>query len=363
MLFSSYKQISVAELKTYSEDNTLPLFPIENDMPFWAGYATNFARFDRYFELTFRSWLYNRKFPEDATVASIFTAWQSDIDAWLFINEKRLSELFQVQILENNAYSIVNNYDAYEETTRANTGTQTNAASAQNNSMTYGEKTDTETIGAFSDSITETHGEQGETDTQTEGSHTDGLTDTYASKQGQTTETHGVRDDLKTITNGEKTTTTTDKIAAFNSSDYENADKTQAVEGEQDITESTSVGQQVITTETEEGHHEDTHVTQYGEKVTTNAKAFDAYTDMTTTHAAEKENTYVNGSHSDSIMYGAKTDTRTDDLEETLTSHKYGNIGIQTAAQIIGGHVELWDGFNFYKKIFTEICRELLVLR
>ncbi len=38
-----------------------------------------------------------------------------------------------------------------------------------------------------------------------------------------------------------------------------------------------------------------------------------------------------------------------------------GNIGVQTPADVIGGHLDLWDRFNFYKQIFDEIAKAYFV--
>ncbi len=38
-----------------------------------------------------------------------------------------------------------------------------------------------------------------------------------------------------------------------------------------------------------------------------------------------------------------------------------GNIGVQTPADVIGGHLDLWDRFNFYKQIFNEIAKAYFV--
>lgn len=69
--------------------------------------------------------------------------------------------------------------------------------------------------------------------------------------------------------------------------------------------------------------------------------------------AQTNSNTSSIGSRSDSMSStkGAQTNT------EEYTTTKEGNIGVQTPADVIGGHLDLWDRFNFYKQIFDEIAK------
>lgn len=46
---------------------------------------------------------------------------------------------------------------------------------------------------------------------------------------------------------------------------------------------------------------------------------------------------------------------------ESVEIHRDGNIGVQTPADVIGGHLDLWDRFNFYKQIFDEIAQSYFV--
>ena len=72
------------------------------------------------------------------------------------------------------------------------------------------------------------------------------------------------------------------------------------------------------------------------------------------------------GGHTDSISEntskGAQTDTHTGSGTESISIRRYGNIGVQTAADVIGGHIQLWTTFNFYKMVFDEIAKDFLLL-
>lgn len=72
--------------------------------------------------------------------------------------------------------------------------------------------------------------------------------------------------------------------------------------------------------------------------------------------------TVTEAARTDGATIGAQTNTRTDDLEENTTIRRYGNIGVQTPADVIGGHIDLWKVFQFYQLIFDEIAAEFLIL-
>lgn len=78
-----------------------------------------------------------------------------------------------------------------------------------------------------------------------------------------------------------------------------------------------------------------------------NSSAYqDANKAITTTGAQENVVTSVKGEQENVDKY-------------ELT--RAGNIGVQTPADVIGGHLDLWDRFNFYKQIFDEIAKAYFV--
>lgn len=78
-----------------------------------------------------------------------------------------------------------------------------------------------------------------------------------------------------------------------------------------------------------------------------NSSAYqDANKAITTTGAQENVVTSVKGEQENTDTY-------------ELT--RAGNIGVQTPADVIGGHLDLWDRFNFYKQIFDEIAKAYFV--
>lgn len=270
----------------HEETTLFPLYPAT----FWSAYALNSDTFDRFFENKYYSFLYARSFKASTSNASILSHFKSTISSYFAINEKRLNELYRVQVLAANAYDVVNNYDLREEGTIRNTGTVTNAMGARQDSTTVGQKQNTNAYGAR-----------------------------------QRTEQYGQKQDTNNTTIGAQQTSSTETRSAFNSSTL------QDVAGG-----SINNGQRADASTLTQGSHTDTH---------SDAAATDTITE---------------GSHTDTLNKGAQSDTRTDNTTATIENHKYGNIGVQTPADIIGGHLTLWQNFNFYQIIFDEICAQYL---
>lgn len=134
--------------------------------------------------------------------------------------------------------------------------------------------------------------------------------------KGASTATDSYGADTRTLTEGAQTNTETHTVSPYDTSDLSN----------------------------------DTEITtDAGEKTTTDTKA-------------AKIDTHSTIAVTDSETIGEKTDTRTDNLSESITLTRKGNIGVATAAQIIGGHIDLWERFNFFKMIFDNIAKEYLLV-
>lgn len=246
----------IQDIYNYCVHNNRPLFGPVSGFSFMADYAENHAAFDFFFNKRFSSFRYLTEFAKNSTAENVYNNFTQGINAFLFFNKKRFEELYRVQVLSNNAYDIVNNYDLTETSSRTGSGSD---------SRNYGARSDSDTFGA--------------------------------------------RTDTSEVTNGKQKSTTEKSIAGFNSSNYSDSDK-----------ETTTV---------------------------------DEYTNGGTT---------TKGAQNDTHTVGAHTDTGTTSTSETVNLRRFGNIGVQTAAEIIGGHVKLWENFNFYEILFTEIAREFLLV-
>lgn len=116
--------------------------------------------------------------------------------------------------------------------------------------------------------------------------------------------TLGARTDSASNQIGARTDTIENDVSAFNSTDYQDSTKTYDNTGVQTNSSSATVGAQ---------------------------------------------------SNSANNVKGAQKNT------ESVEIHRDGNIGVQTPADVIGGHLDLWDRFNFYKQIFDEIAQNYFV--
>ena len=76
----------------------------------------------------------------------------------------------------------------------------------------------------------------------------------------------------------------------------------------------------------------------------------------------DSENFYNDTTNDGSTRKGAETDTTSNAYNETVTSNKKGNIGVQTGADMLGKHTNYWKNFDFYNLVFSEIAKELLLV-
>ena len=76
----------------------------------------------------------------------------------------------------------------------------------------------------------------------------------------------------------------------------------------------------------------------------------------------DSENFYNDTNSDSTIKKGSETDTTNNSYNETVTSNKKGNIGVQTGADMLGKHTNYWKNFDFYNLVFSEIAKELLLV-
>lgn len=162
--------------------------------------------------------------------------------------------------------------------------------------------------------------------------------------------------DVTETKEGETSRTVTDAFGA----------KTETASGSKDITD--VFGQRVISDQTTIGSQSNNAVekvapydsesfsndnrteTTLGQRQDSGTKTQNSVTD---THGTETENSITHASHSD---------THTHEGEDSYTLSKKGNIGVQTQTEVMQKHVNFWKGYNFYKIIFDDICKELLLI-
>ena len=76
----------------------------------------------------------------------------------------------------------------------------------------------------------------------------------------------------------------------------------------------------------------------------------------------DSENFYNDTTSNGSTRKGSETDTTSNAYNETVTSNKKGNIGVQTGSDMLSKHTTYWKNFDFYNLIFSEIAKELLLV-
>lgn len=140
------------------------------------------------------------------------------------------------------------------------------------------------------------------------------------------------------------------------------------IKGSETITDTGSnvYGSQTVTGENEniKGEREDVNVksrSAFNESDFTGTEKED-FTSGSQTDSGTEETTF--GAHTDNInntrVDGQRTDTSELDITENESIRKVGNMGIQTVDSMLALHWENWNLFDFYKLIFSDICRDLL---
>lgn len=259
---------------------------------FWQPYRNNHEYFDRRFKTLYKSW-----FPYDQEEAegrkAVSDKFRMDVYAHLMANDKRYSELFRVHtIVDNDAYSLVNNVD-YTETRLRTEGR---------------DGTDIKGSETITDSSSDQYGSQ---------------IVTADNERVKGSETITEDNDL---TRGQREDTTYNSTSAFNESTYSPVDKTEFTQGQQiDHDDRERV----------EGQRTDTE-------------------DLSTTYGQHTD------THSGSRTEGSRTDTSELDITENESIRKVGNMGVQTVDDMLLKHWGNWNLFDFYKLIFSDICRDLL---
>lgn len=190
------------------------------DADFWKEYRDNHTRYDKLFNRMFNSFRYFLQ-SDDETVDEVADNFREDVYNHLMINEKKYEELYRVQILPDEDYSLVNNYDMHEVMDKDVTDNQDNVYGQRidNIDLLMGSRLDVGTTvkGTREDSTTNNIGEQTNTTGSQENTSTQSVapydSSTFANNTqtidslGSREDTSGAREDSITFTEGEQTDT------------------------------------------------------------------------------------------------------------------------------------------------------------
>ena len=223
---------TVKDMYKYSSENTTQLLS-DYSADFWSDYITNYQLYDKLFCRLYRSWFYFLQ-EYDQTIGEITTDFTEDVYAHLMLNEKKYSELYRIHVIDDDTYSLLDNYDMHEVMDKDTTTSGTD---------TFGQRIDSDSIGAQENTLT-------------------------------------------------------NKVAPFDSADFNN--ERQAVES--------------------------------------------------------------NGTRADSHTKGSQEDSHSGSGTEDYELHRYGNIGVATATDMMDKARKFWTVWEFYEMIFKDIARELLMI-
>lgn len=99
---------------------------------FWSDYIANHARYDSIFRRMFKSYVYFMQ-EKDDSIEDITADFKEDVYNHLLINHKKYSELYRINQISDEEYSLLNNYNITEKMDRDTT---------KNNDNTYGDRED-----------------------------------------------------------------------------------------------------------------------------------------------------------------------------------------------------------------------------
>lgn len=173
---------------------------------FWKDYRDNYTRYDKVFNRMFNSFRYFMQ-DEDDTLSDVVSNFRDEVYNHLLMNNKKYDELYRVQVIPDDDYSLVNNYDMYEYMDKDSSDNQDNTYGIRIDSIDilYGSRLDvgSATKGEREDSTTNNIGTQSNTSTQSVAPYD---SETFANNTQQS-DSLGAREDSIEFTEGSQTDT------------------------------------------------------------------------------------------------------------------------------------------------------------
>ena len=301
---------TVKEMYKYSHDNDLKLLS-DFDAAFWEEYKLNHARYDKVFSRLYSSFYYIHQ-EEDFTIDVVQSEFSEDVYNFLLINRKKYEELYRIYNISDDDYKFDNNFSIKTTYSKDSTDSGT---------FNYGGKTDsvsvTETLGAREDSTNSS---------QNNSERTDSYSDTIGAGKTTVSNKTGKQDNSHVNT-----------VATYNDEDFYNKEKSSDLLGER-VDESTE---------------NITERSNSGEKVTGS-------------ESIETSSTFSKGSQSNSnssiTEKSSYVDSTSNSSNENYTMEKSGLIGNKTSTSLIKEHENYWRLYEFYNRIFSDICSEFLCI-
>ena len=322
--------ITVNDMYKDARSSNAPLLS-NYEAPFWSEYVSDFSNYDRVFNRLYKSFEYFLQ-EEDDSVSECRSNFTEDVKCLLIANSKKYSELYRTYKIDDSIYSLTDNYDV-TETYSGNklTTIESKLGSRTDNTKTsdvIGSKTDsienTDIIGAINNTETMNNGAKNTNENTIYGTKTTNENTTYGSGSSETVGEVSPMDSNMFYNNNKNSTTTSEKTDSKQITNSGFTDSKQT--------------------------------------------AYSTFTDTKTINEAERTNTSnnvvnsgeQNNSSNNTYTKGEQSDTHNHDETESYNIRKRGNIGVQTATDMISKHNQFWNSYEFYTLIFKDICKELL---
>ena len=106
------KFVTVHDMYLYAKENSTTLLP-SSTADFWAIYTTEHERIDRYFDRTYKTYYFFDQ-PVNAKAEDVLPDFKNAISDLFLINLKKYTEWFRVNEVDDDVYSIIDNYDVTE---------------------------------------------------------------------------------------------------------------------------------------------------------------------------------------------------------------------------------------------------------
>ena len=360
--------LRVSELAQEAKSKQEPLLSRYN-AAFWQPYLLNFSSLDRLFESMYRSFKYF-VYKKNVSVADALPEFTEDVKALLFANTKKYNEMFRLENLDDEVYNILDNYDLTETMSKVTGNKRTENIGAREDSDTL-TMTGTNTHAINETATNEQTGnvdmKHSGTDTSEKtGTETDALTGTDKTTVTETiTNNYGAVASDSTTNNPDITTTRENTVSAFDETDYSPREKSTETVNKHAIDTMTNTDEHTDTASTERSEnleHDTTDTKTYNVTDTNTKDLTDTETrNLTDKNTVESTDTETRDTTDNrAIKTGAQENNTSDEGSENYNLRRKGNIGVMTQSDVLMKHLELWDSYAFYQKIFADIADLLL---
>ena len=322
--------ITVNDMYKDARSSNAPLLS-NYEAPFWSEYVSDFSNYDRVFNRLYKSFEYFLQ-EEDDSVSECRSNFTEDVKCLLIANSKKYSELYRTYKIDDSIYSLTDNYDV----TETYSGNKLTTIESRLGSRTDNTKS-SDVIGSKTDSIENTDiiGAINNTETMNNGA-----------KNTNENTTYGAKNTNENTVYGSGSSATVGEVSPMDRHMFYNNNKNSITTSEK--TDSKQITNAAFT---------DSKQTTYSN-----------FTDSKIINEAERTNTSnnvinsgeQNNSSNNTYTKGEQSDTHNHDETESYNIRKRGNIGVQTATDMISKHNQFWNSYEFYTLIFKDICKELL---